>query len=147
MTMHVDARGWLCEIARASEVGQIAQVYVTACYPGVIKGWHRHRFQTDRLFCVSGMARIVTAREETKRAPEWFSEVPQEYTSFEIREKVIGPLAPKLIVIPPGVWHAFTPAGPEPCLIINCPNREYDGTDEERLKLWEIPHDWEKVSR
>lgn len=131
--IHPDARGWLSEIVRESETGHIAQVYVTCCYPGVVKGWHRHKLQTDRMFCVSGMARIVI-----KPCDGWATEP-------EFREYVIGPLNPQVVVIPPGVWHGFTPAGNEPCLIVNCPDREYDGTDEERLSLDSIPYRWREI--
>lgn len=147
--LHVDVRGWLCEIARSSVVGEIAQVYVTCCLPGIVKGWHRHRFQTDRMFCVQGTARIVTVNAEALPHPEPSrfagpSVMMVDKESYE--ERVVGPLAPALATIPPGLWHAFTPCGMEPCVIINCTDREYDGTDEERLPLAAIPYNWKDIS-
>jgi len=51
-----------------------------------------------------------------------------------------------VVVIPPGWWHAFTPVGPEPCVIINAPDMAYDPEDEERLPLDAIPFEWQEVS-
>ena len=136
--LHADARGWLCEIARSSVVGEIAQVYVTCCLPGAVKGWHRHRQQTDRMFCVQGMARIVTAREQRSL----WDRLPNGQWEFE--ERVVGPLNPALVTIPPGLWHAFAPCGGE-CVIVNCPDLEWDGTDEERLPLDAFPFPWREV--
>ena len=140
---HLDARGWLCEVARASLEGEIAQVYVTTCNPGVVKGWHRHELQTDRLFCAHGAARVVVGRAQHASTDRLLTT-----NSFEVVEDVvIGPESPGLVVIPPGLWHAFAAVGPGHCVIVNAVDREYDGTDEERAALSAFPFDWEDVSR
>jgi dTDP-4-dehydrorhamnose 3,5-epimerase len=134
-----DARGWLMELVRADSdfLPKFGQVYVTVAYPGVVKGWHRHRLQTDALACASGMARVVTATAG-------YSGREQGTNWFDYTDTVVGPLAPKIVVVPPGVWHAFTPAGPEPCVIVNTVSEPYnhDEPDEERLPLGKIPFDW-----
>jgi len=150
-----DDRGWLMEILRADDPQMaqgFGQVYATLCYPGKVKGWHRHEKQIDRMACVSGMARIV--------------QIHGDYTSFLVgitksgvarpadlnfkkMEDVVGPLNPKVIIIPPNVWHAFAAVGPEPCIIINTPSEmyNYEAPDEERLPLDEIPYDWKGLGR
>ena len=140
LPLHADARGWLMvgpEEYRG--YGPISYVYATTCYPGVVKGWHRHARHTDRMWCVSGMARVVVAfvGTEENRA--------QSPSGIDIHEFVIGPLAPKVVVIPPGWWHGFTPVGPEPCVIINAPDMAYDPEDEERLPIEAIPFPWQEV--
>lgn len=155
-----DERGWLCEVVRQSGVGEIAQVYVTTCVPGVVKGWHRHALQTDRLCCVHGMARVVTC-EPTPDLEESIEGYKQHWWGIEaigaaatgkgvegpvppvtFKTFTVGPESPGVVVISPGLWHAFHAVGPGPCTIINCTDREYDGTDEERLDLDAIPFEW-----
>jgi len=139
-----DARGWLMELVRCDSgfLPKFGQVYVTTCYPGVVKGWHRHRKQTDALACVHGMARVVTA---IIRSGEPDMGPGSLVTScYEFTDHVVGPLSPKVVVVPPGIWHAFTPVGNEPCVIVNTVSESYcyDDPDEERLPLGNIPFDW-----
>ncbi|MHB1415038.1 MAG: polysaccharide biosynthesis C-terminal domain-containing protein, partial [Chloroflexota bacterium] len=57
---HADERGYLVEILRADDPHFIrfGQVYVSTCYPGVVKAWHCHTKQTDTFFVVKGNAKI-----------------------------------------------------------------------------------------
>ena len=32
---------------------------MSATYPGVVKGWHYHKHQTDNFACVAGMVKLV----------------------------------------------------------------------------------------
>jgi len=57
-----DERGWLTEILRADDAElftKFGQVYVSATYPGVVKGWHYHRKQVDNFACIAGMVKLV----------------------------------------------------------------------------------------
>src|SRR6187200_2735297 len=57
-----DERGWLTEILRADDAElftKFGQVYVSATYPGVVKGWHYHRVQVDHFACIAGMVKLV----------------------------------------------------------------------------------------
>ncbi|GAH80031.1 unnamed protein product, partial [marine sediment metagenome] len=53
-----DERGFLIELLRSDEEAfkEFGQVYLTTCYPGVVKGWHYHKKQMDNFICVKGMA-------------------------------------------------------------------------------------------
>src|SRR3989304_1190762 len=55
------ARGYLMEILRSDwpEFAKFGQVYVTVAYPGVVKGWHYHKVQTDNFIVVKGTAKVV----------------------------------------------------------------------------------------
>ena len=46
-----------------------------------------------------------------------------------------------MVIIPPGVYHGFTPVGTEPALIINVPTElyNYDDPDEHRLAADDAP--------
>jgi dTDP-4-dehydrorhamnose 3,5-epimerase len=49
-----DERGKLMEMLRSDDpiFQKFGQVYVTTCYPGVVKAWHYHKKQDDN-FVVS----------------------------------------------------------------------------------------------
>ena len=59
LTVHPDARGRLMELMRPDweEFEKFGQVYMTTCYPGVVKAWHYHKLQRDNFTCVKGMIR------------------------------------------------------------------------------------------
>lgn len=133
-----DDRGFLMEILRSDwpEYDRFGQVYVTACYPGIIKAWHYHKIQWDHFVCVSGMAKVVLYdnREKSK-------------TKGLVNEFYIGELNPMLIKIPPNIYHGFTTAGEKMALIINVPTElyNYDNPDEYRVEYNDpsIPYSWE----
>ena len=56
-----DERGWLMEMLRNDDdlFQGFGQVYLTAAYPGVVKGWHYHKLQVDHFVCVKGMMKVV----------------------------------------------------------------------------------------
>jgi len=132
-----DERGYLMEMLRSDweEFQQCGQVYVTAVYPGVVKGWHFHKLQTDYFICVAGMAKVVLydGREDSP-------------THGEVNEFFMGTQNPMLLVIPPGVMHGFKGISPEITLIVNVPTElyDYDEPDEYRLPAHtdKIPYDW-----
>ncbi|NPV08840.1 MAG: dTDP-4-dehydrorhamnose 3,5-epimerase family protein [Anaerolineae bacterium] len=132
-----DERGYLMEMLRSDwpEFDRFGQVYVTAVYPGVVKGWHYHRKQDDHFICVSGMAKVVLydAREGSP-------------TQGTINEFFIGERNPMLVKIPRGVYHGFKGIGESLTLIVNVPTElyNYDDPDEYRLPAHtsEIPYDW-----
>lgn len=132
-----DDRGMLMEILRSDDeiFQKFGQVYMTTCYPGVVKGWHYHKIQTDYFTCVKGMAKVVLY-DGRENSP----------TKGEVNEFFIGEKNPSLIVIPPGVMHGFKAIGNEACYIINCPTEvyKYDEPDEYRVDPFDndIPYDW-----
>jgi len=134
-----DERGYLMEMLRSDweEFEKFGQVYVTAVYPGVVKGWHFHKIQTDHFVCVHGMAKVVLydGREESP-------------TYGEVNEFFLGKLNPSLLKIPPGVMHGFKGISEEMALIVNMPTElyNYDQPDEYRLPPHtdQIPYDWSR---
>ena len=132
-----DERGHLMEILRSDweEYEKFGQVYVTAAFPGVVKGWHYHKLQTDHFVCVHGAAKVVLY-DRRKDSP----------THGEVNEFFIGEHNPRLIKIPPSVVHGFKGVGQDVALIVNVPTElyDYDDPDEYRLPYDsdEIPYDW-----
>jgi len=138
LTTLADERGWLYEILRHDDpmFSQFGQVYVSAVYPGVIKAWHCHDRQTDNFTVVSGMAKLVLA-DLRDGSP----------THGEINEFVIGDQNRRLIQIPPRVYHGIKGIGHIPAIALNCPDRAYDHTNPDEIRLAydsdTIDYDWE----
>jgi dTDP-4-dehydrorhamnose 3,5-epimerase len=134
-----DERGYLMEMLRSDwpEFEQFGQVYITAVYPGVVKGWHYHRKQNDHFICVSGMAKVVLydSREDSP-------------TKGVINEFFIGELNPTLVKIPRGVYHGFKGISEQVTLIVNVPTERYNYEDPDEYRLPahtdEIPYDWDR---
>lgn len=132
-----DERGFLMEMLRSDDeiFEKFGQVYVTVCYPGVVKGWHYHRKQTDHFTVVKGMAKVVLY-DGREGSP----------THGEINEFFMGDMNQILLKIPPLVMHGFKAIGTEPAYVINCPTEvyNYEQPDEYRLPYdtTEIPYDW-----
>ncbi len=137
-----DERGFLMEMLRSDweEFERFGQVYITAAYPGVVKGWHYHKLQTDHFICVHGMTKVVLydRREDSP-------------TYGQVNEFFMGEQNPILLKIPAGVLHGFKGISPDLALIVNVPTAlyNYDDPDEYRLPAHtdEIPYDWSRQDR
>lgn len=137
-----DERGRLMEMLRSDDELFITfgQVYLTTAYPGVVKGWHYHKKQTDNMVVVKGMMKIVLydAREGSA-------------TKGEVNEFFMGIHNTILLQIPPFVFHGFKCIGEEEAMVINCPTEtfNYEDPDEFRVDPHEndIPYDWERADR
>ena len=134
-----DERGFLMEMMRDDDefFQKFGQVYLSVVYPGVVKGWHYHRRQTDHFVIVKGMAKVVLydTREGSK-------------TKGEINEFFLGDQNPLLLVIPPLVLHGMKGLGAEPAYLVNTPSEHYlyDDPDEFRVPPHgsDVPYDWER---
>lgn len=134
-----DERGRLMEMFRADDefFEKFGQVYITATYPGVVKGWHKHEIQSDNMACVAGMVKLVM-----------YDARPGSPTRHEIQQVYMGIHRPVLVHIPPGVYHGWLCVSETESLVVNCPTETYDYAhpDEQRLDphTKEIPYQWER---
>jgi dTDP-4-dehydrorhamnose 3,5-epimerase len=132
-----DERGLLMEMFRSDDPDfqKFGQVYVTMVYPGVVKAWHYHKKQTDHFVCVGGMAKVVL--HDTREGST---------TKGETNEFVIGWQRQRMVIIPNGVYHGFTPVGTEPAFIVNVPTELYNYNDPDEFRLPaddpSIGYDW-----
>lgn len=132
-----DERGYLMEMLRSDwpEFEKFGQCYLTTAYPGVVKGWHFHKKQTDHFIVLRGTAKVVCYdnREDSK-------------TKGEVNEFFPSERNPLLIKVPPLVLHGFKAVGDEPVYLVNLPTRlyNYEEPDEYRLPYDsdEVPYDW-----
>ena len=128
-----DARGWLVEVYRSDELDpehtpQMA--YVTESMPGVVRGPHEHTDQTDCMGFM-GPGDVELYLWDTRR------DSPTHGTRFKL---LVGQSSRRLVIIPPGVVHAFRNVGSQPAWVFNFPNRLYAGSGK-RPAVDEIRHE------
>jgi dTDP-4-dehydrorhamnose 3,5-epimerase len=133
-----DERGFLMEMMRSDskEFEKFGQVYLTVGDPGIVKGWHYHKKQTDNFFVVKGMIKLVL-----------FDMRDGSETKGELNEFFVGEKNPIQVQIPPVVVHGFKALGGESAYIINLCTEvyNYEKPDEYRIPISsnEIPYEWE----
>lgn len=142
LAVHTDERGYLMEILRDDDemFERFGQVYVTTCYPGIVKAWHAHAHQVDHLCCLGGTAQIGLY-DDREDSP----------TRGETMSLVLGLVHPALVEVPKLVWHGFTALGSEMCLVLNVPTQHYNYEEPDELRREpfdpEIPFDWSAKGR
>lgn len=134
-----DERGRLMEILRSDDefFEKFGQVYMTTVKPGVVKAWHFHRLQRDNFCCVKGKIRLglYDARKDSP-------------TFGKTMDMTLSLDGPKLVSIPPNVYHGFKGMADEESIMINTPTEMYNhaNPDEHRIDPYknDIPFDWKK---
>jgi dTDP-4-dehydrorhamnose 3,5-epimerase len=115
-----DQRGWLCELFRHDEIPaefHPVMAYISVTEPGIARGPHEHVEQAD-CFCFLGPGNF--------RLYMW-DRRPHSPTHRTFETEVLGADNPMLIIIPPGVVHAYKNVSAEPGVVFNCANRLYRG--------------------
>ena len=133
-----DDRGRLFEVLRCDEplFRKFGQAYVTTTLPGVVKAWHRHRLQTDFFCCLMGMIKLVL-----------YDDRPGSPSEGSVEQVLLGQFKPRLVTVPPGVWHGWTCTSENEAMILNLATEAYDHSapDEERLAPHGVlPYDWRR---
>jgi len=122
-----DERGWLAEIWRKDEIANYrpAMAYVSETKPGVIRGPHEHKAQSDCFVFIG---------------PGDFELHLWDHRGEHVKI-IAGASAPTLVIVPPGVVHGYKNISEINALSVNLPNTLYkgknkaEGIDEIR---WEI---------
>jgi dTDP-4-dehydrorhamnose 3,5-epimerase len=124
LTRAEDSRGWLTELLRSDVLeaaglaaAQPVMSYLSMTRPGVVRGPHEHREQTDIFAFVGPSDFEVTFWDNRSGSP-----------TFGRRETlVLGASRPAVLVVPPGVVHAYRNSGKEDGWVLNFANRLYKG--------------------
>jgi dTDP-4-dehydrorhamnose 3,5-epimerase len=135
-----DDRGYFLEIARigqglvADYPTQSTQISAALNYPGIIKAFHFHRFQTDFWVPTAGLLQIALVDLR-----------PDSRTYGHKNTLYVGALRPWQVMIPPGVAHGYKVIGEEPSVLVYVTSRTYDPADEGRIphNHPDIAYDWE----
>ena len=137
-----DERGWLMEILRRDDdiFEKFGQVYVTAVYPGVVKGWHYHKLQTDNFCVLTGMVKLVL-----------YDPRDDSSTRGMVNEFFLGEHNRLVVRIPPLVCHGFKGIGVKEALVLNVPTEPYRRDDPDEFRIHphdnDIPYDWKLVEK
>lgn len=135
-----DDRGYFLEIARLGQglvepfPSGTTQVSAAFNYPGIIKAFHYHKFQTDYWVPSAGLLQVALVDLRTG-SPTY----GRKNTLY------VGALRPWQLLIPPGVAHGYKVIGEQPSLLVYITNRTYDPKDEGRISYNDtaIAYDWE----
>ncbi|WP_245274471.1 dTDP-4-dehydrorhamnose 3,5-epimerase family protein [Mesorhizobium sp. L2C066B000] len=126
--------GYLTEIFRQEwelDSEPVGQVFQRTLYPGAVTGWHAHAVTTDRLFCCVGSVRI-SLFDGRKASP----------TFGAVWHKIIGPLRPAVVIIPPGIWHGVVSLGAETAVLLNLVDKAYAYDQPDH---WRLPPDTDHI--
>jgi dTDP-4-dehydrorhamnose 3,5-epimerase len=137
-----DERGRLMEVLRSDDeiFIKFGQMYMTTCYPGVVKAWHYHRKQFDSIAVLKGMLKLV-AYDAREGSP----------TRGQVQEFFIGDHNPMVVQIPPLVFHGFKGISPEETIVVNCSSELFNRAEPDECRIPahspEIPYDWARKDR
>ncbi len=135
-----DDRGYFLEIARLGQdlvakfPAATTQVSAAVNYPGIIKAFHYHKFQTDYWVAAAGLLQVALV--DLRVGSRTYGAKNTLY---------VGALRSWQILIPPGVAHGYKVIGEQPSVLVYITNRTYDPKDEGRIPYNDtaIAYDWE----
>lgn len=131
-----DARGAVLHMLRndAPDFVQFGECYFSEVLPGAIKGWKRHRVQTQTVAVPVGRIRMVIYDSRAE------SSTYEKLLTLELGR----PDAYVRLRIPPGVWYGFACVSELPALLVNCADSPHDPDESDTLALdaREIPYSW-----
>ncbi|MGX5841413.1 dTDP-4-dehydrorhamnose 3,5-epimerase family protein [Mesorhizobium sp. ArgA1] len=90
-----------------------------------------HAETIDRLFCCVGSVRI-SLFDGRKASP----------TFGAVWHKILGPLRPAVVIIPPGIWHGIVSLGAETAVVLNLVDKAYAYDQPDH---WRLPPDTDHI--
>ena len=140
LSLHPDDRGYFLEIQRfgcglaASFPAQTSQFSAELSFPGTVKAFHYHLWQSDCWTTVRGVFQValLNLREGSRT-------IGVNNTLY------VGALRPWQILIPPGVGHGYKVIGRSEAMLVHMTDRFYNSEDEGRIPYNDplINYDWE----
>ena len=131
-----DARGWLTELFRDDELPEgfePTMSYLSVTHPGVARGPHEHADQTDGFAFIDGEYELFL----------WENRSGKSAPPLKVK---VGHSNPVLVIVPPGVVHAYKNVGDRDAFVLNFPNRLYAGWGKKE-PVDEIRHESDPESR
>ena len=120
LNRHHDDRGWLAELFRQDELpveSHPVMSYLSMTRPGVARGPHEHRQQTD-LFCFAGFSAFKV----------YFWDNRPDSPTHGHKDVLDVPEGKCVMVrVPPGVVHGYKNVGQADGYVVNAPDRLYAG--------------------
>ena len=135
-----DERGMVMHMLRCDSpiFTRFGEIYFSQAFPGVIKGWHVHRKQTQHYAVLQGMIKLVLY--------DLRADGP---SGGVLEEHFLGEDNYCLVRIPSGVANGYKTYGVKPALVANCSDLPHEPGEMERLDPLgdEIDYDWGLVHR
>jgi dTDP-4-dehydrorhamnose 3,5-epimerase len=138
LNIYADDRGWLTELIRSDELPEgfeSAMSYLSMTLQGTTRGPHEHREQTD-YFCFVGPSDFKVYLWDNRAGSATYG---------ERQVFVAGAKEPRVVVVPPGVVHAYKNIGDVDGLVFNAPDRLYKGEGKAE-EVDEIRHEADENS-
>ncbi|MCK5320578.1 dTDP-4-dehydrorhamnose 3,5-epimerase family protein [Candidatus Parcubacteria bacterium] len=117
-----DERGWLAEVFREDEIDfHIEMSYVSSTKPGVIRGPHEHKYQSD-FFVFIGPGDFELHLWDRRENSETY----KEYVKIKVGESNLCS-----VIVPPGVVHGYKCISNNNAWCVNMPNKLYKGKNKQ----------------
>ena len=132
-----DSRGWLAEVFRSDECSSELYPemgYVSVTEANISRGPHEHEFQTDCFAFFHGHFRLYL----------WDTRIDSKTKDSRLVLDV-GEANRVIVIVPPGVVHAYHNLGPDAAYVMNFPNKLYAGKDKSE-QVDEIRHEEDPTS-
>ena len=135
-----DDRGYFLEVIRmrqglaAAFAPETTQVSAALSYPGTIKAFHFHQYQTDLWVPMSGVFQVALV------------DLRPDSPTFGLKNTLyVGALRPWQLLIPPGVGHGYKVVGEASGVLVYVTNQLYNPRDEGRIAYNDpsLQYDWE----
>lgn len=120
-----DNRGWLIELFRKDMTDEYLfpeMSYISLTYPGIVRGPHEHLEQTD-YFCFLGSTFKLVLWDNRKESATYKTKM-----SLNMGENDYI-----IVIVPPGIVHAYKNTGNKPGFVINLPNKLYAGWGKKEM--------------
>lgn len=131
--LHSDWRGWLVEIYRQDELPceiHPVMAYISETLPGVSRGPHEHATQTDCFTFIGPGDFALYLWDIREASPTCGNRIKMN----------VGQSNEQIVIVPPGVVHAYKNVGTVSGWVINAPNRLYGGAGRQE-PVDEIRHE------
>jgi dTDP-4-dehydrorhamnose 3,5-epimerase len=130
-----DERGTTLHMLKRTDVHfkEFGEIYFSSVYPGIVKGWHRHREMTLNYACIYGRIKLVLYDEREGSA-----------TRGNLQEIFLGDDNYSLAIIPPDIWNGFKGMSAPYAIVANCSTHPHDPSRSQRMDPFKnhIPYDW-----
>jgi dTDP-4-dehydrorhamnose 3,5-epimerase len=111
--------------------GRIEHMIHVSLRPHAISAWHCHLVQTDHVFVTDGTLRLAL-----------YDDREQSATRGKLNVLLLSRLDPRLVVIPPGVWHGLQNVEGSASGFVNFFDHAYCYEDPDE---WRLPWDTAEI--
>lgn len=135
-----DERGMIMHMLKCTDphFEKFGEIYFSCVYPGVIKGWHEHKKQTQFYAVIKGMIKLVL-----------YDNRPKSKTYKKLMELFIGDDNYQLVRIPAGIINGYKTISRETAIIANCATLPHDPKEMLRYDPHgnKVPYKWPRQDR